>query len=707
MDKILSRVCSRTGFGERAVSAVIEMLDEGATVPFISRYRKERTGNMDEVGVRAVEQALAQSRALEERRQFVEEAIAAAGALTDELKHRLAEADTLTEIEDLYAPYKPKRRTRATMAREKGLEPLAKQIMSGRLADCRQAAQRFVKKDGAADVDEAIAGASDIIAEWVAESARLRDIVRKDLRRAGVLKCKVSKDKAAEIESSVYAQYADREFAVRRLSSHQYLAIRRAEREGFLKVKIEAEDGERLEDRVIGFFMPRTVTDSCEKIIAGAVADGLKRLLLPSVENDIDSELKDNADKVAVDIFADNLRQLFMASPLPGRCVLAIDPGFRTGCKVAVLDRQGKLLDHSTIYPTAPRCDEAGAAKILSSFKEKYGVDAIAIGSGTASRETERFVLGLGLLPRADVYIVNEDGASVYSASDVARAEFPDEDVTVRGTVSIGRRLQDPMAELVKIEPKSIGVGQYQHDVDQKMLKDALDYTVMSCVNAVGVELNTASEQLLSYVSGIGPSLARKIVDYRNEHGAFASREALKAVPRLGAKAFEQSAGFLRIRGGNNPLDNTGIHPESYGVVKKIAAKLGVKVEDLFMSPSLQDANFDGIAGAETLADIVVELQKPGRDIRSEASVGRVENGVQDIAELHEGMELDGTVSNITAFGAFIDLGLKEKGLVHISELANRRVGSVGEVLKLGQQVRARVIGVDLTRKRISLSLKK
>ncbi|MBD5261742.1 MAG: RNA-binding transcriptional accessory protein [Bacteroides sp.] len=715
MDKeeiILRGVAERTALPMKYVAAVVKLLDEGATVPFISRYRKELTGSMDEVGVRAVEAALKAQRELEARRDFIREAIANAGALDAKTGEALDKAATMTELEDVYAPYRPKKRTRATIAREKGLEPLAKLLMTGRPEDLEEAARRYVGKHDVKDAAEALAGASDIIAEWASESPRLRNITRNHYQRAATLACTPAKGKDEELKGSPFAQYADFSQSVRRMPSHQYLALRRAESEGLVKVKYELpEKGAELRDRLIDNFGPRYASKECARILDSAVEDAAKRLLQPSVETEFSASLKEEADKVAIDIFAGNLRQLLLGAPLKGHRILAIDPGYRTGCKVVALDQQGNLLDDSVIYPVPPRNDFAGAHRTMESLMKKHRLDTVAIGNGTASRETEKFVKGSGLVPEKSVYVVNENGASVYSASDVARKEFPDKDVTVRGAVSIGRRLIDPLAELVKIDPKSIGVGQYQHDVDQAKLKDMLDYTVMSCVNAVGVDVNTASEQLLSYVSGIGPALARNIVAYRAANGDFRTRKELKKVPRLGDKAFELSAGFLRIPGGDEPLDNTGIHPESYALVKEMAGSIGKDVKDLPAKGELLDSidvkglAAKGIGGLETMTDIIAELKKPGRDPRTDDDNEAFTPGVEDFDSLTEGMTLPGIVNNITAFGAFVDLGIKENGLLHISRISKRRISSVGEVLKLGQRIEVKVIEIDRARKRISLEL--
>lgn len=691
-------VADATGLPHKGVEAVISLLDEGATVPFISRYRKERTGSLDEVAVRNIELALGRRRELEKRRDSIIENLGEAGALTPELQTRFENAATMTEIEDLYAPYKPKRRTRAAIAREKGLEPLAKRIMSGRAA----------RLDAPADD---IAGACDIIAEWAAETPRLRNIVRREFRKRGNISATVAKDKADEIAASPYAEYNGFDRQLRRCSSHQYLALRRAEREGFLKVKYSMSDDEAVIDALCGNFGPREATEACGKLIDDSVADAYKRLLRPSVENELAAEMKEEADKVAIGIFSDNLRALLLAAPLPGRRVLAIDPGYRTGCKVVAIDAQGNLLADTVIYPTEPRCDTEGSRRILAQLIERYHLDTVALGDGTASRQTEDFLRKSGLVKPDSLYVVSENGASVYSASDIARREFPDKDVTVRGAVSIGRRLIDPLAELVKIDPKSIGVGQYQHDVDQNGLRDALDYTVMSCVNAVGVDLNTASAKLLEYISGIGPAMATRIVEYRQDNGPFADRKSLLKVPRLGAKAFEQAAGFLRVRDGADPLDNTGIHPESYGIVKNMARLAGISVADLTTDSTLVDrldieAAVAAGAGRQTVLDIIAELRKPGRDPRTEADADAFVPEVADFDELRPGMVLPGLVANITAFGAFINLGIKESGLLHISQISDRRVNNVADVLRLGQKVSVKVLEIDHARRRISLSMK-
>lgn len=712
MDNIIHDVAARLSLNEKGVSAVIKLLDEGATVPFISRYRKEATGALDEVAVRSVETTLKSVRELYTRKEFVADAITAAGAMTAKLEESLRNSRSMTEVEDIYAPFKPKKRTRATIARERGLEPLARIIMAGNTPDPLRSAERFTGNKDMCSAEDALAGARDIIAEWASESTRLRNMTRNTYRRQGAIVCTAAKEKDEELKASPYAAYAAFSNSVRRITSHQYLALRRAESEGMIKVKYSLDDSRgKLEDALSEAYASRLGSQECRKIVSEAVTDASRRLIRPSVENEVSAELKEEADRVAIDIFSQNLRQLLLASPLKGRRILALDPGYRTGCKTVAIDEKGDLLDDAVIYPTPPRNDIEGAHKTLKRMIDRFGLNAVAIGNGTASRETERFIRNSGLMVSDMIFVVSEDGASVYSASETARLEFPDKDVTVRGAVSIGRRLLDPLAELVKIDPKSIGVGQYQHDVDQSKLKNALDYTVMSCVNAVGVDVNTASASLLAYVSGIGPALAANIVKYRTENGSFATRNDLKKVPRLGAKAFEQAAGFLRIISGSEPLDNTGIHPESYAIVKEMARLAGVKVKDLPGNTSILDSidpaelSAKGLGGLETIADIVEELRKPGRDPRTDNAETAFTPGVESFEELRVGQKLPGIVSNITAFGAFIDLGIKENGLLHISRISTRRINSVGDVLRLGQHVEVSVIEIDSMRRRISLSM--
>lgn len=711
MNDLSNDIARRLGLPPKGVEAALRLLDDGATVPFISRYRKEQTGSLDEVAVRAIETQAKALRELGERRDFIGNALREAGVLTPAIEERLREADSMTALEDIYAPYKPKKRTRATMAREKGLEPLAKMIMAGREDDPAAKASRFARAAGISD-EEAIAGASDIIAEWASESTRLRNITRNVYRREASIVASPAKGKEEELSRTPFAQYSGFSQQVRRMTSHQYLALRRAEREGLLKVRYSVPDGgDGLDESLCRTFVPRHSGRRAAGIISEAVRDASRRLLRPSVENEISASLKEEADRVAIEIFAGNLRQLLLAPPLKGRRVLALDPGFRTGCKVVALDAQGNLLADCVIYPVPPKADVKGSAGILRDLIRRHRLEVVALGNGTASRETERFLRDERVVDPSRLFVVSESGASVYSASDIARQEFPDKDVTVRGAVSIGRRLIDPLAELVKIDPKSIGVGQYQHDVDQTRLREALDFTVESCVNAVGVDVNTASGKLLSYVSGIGPALAANIVAYRAANGDFSSRSELKKVPRLGDKAFQMAAGFLRVPGGRIPLDNTGIHPESYHVVREMAESIGVDVARLPADNALLDRidiralHERGVAGMETLSDIIAELRKPGRDPRTDDNSDAFTPGVDDFSQLHEGMKLPGIVANITAFGAFIDLGIKENGLLHVSEISRRRIASASDVLRIGQRVEVTVIGVDTARKRISLSM--
>lgn len=704
MINIPAAIAQRLGLSARSVEATIGLLDDGATIPFISRYRKEATGSLNEVQIREIETLCKYFRELEKRRAYILDTIEKQGNLTDDLRRQIEEADDAGKLEDLYMPFKPKRRTRATMAREKGLEPLAKMIMAGNARDLRATAGRFVK-DQVADSDEAIAGARDIIAEWVNETPRVRAYMRSQMERFAVLSAKIPKGKEAEAQN--YLNYDNFRKPISKVTSHQYLALRRGEREGLLKVSVTLDDDRALQYINRGFIKPHTQR-ACAQAIEEAVKDCYSRLLFPSIENEVAALWKSKADTEAINLFADNLRQLLLASPLADKRVMGIDPGIRTGCKVVCLDSQGNLLCHDVIFPQRER--QKSALKVTG-LVDKYQIDAIALGNGTASRETEQFLRVLHFPRPVQVLVVSESGASVYSASDVAREEFPDHDVTVRGAVSIGRRLIDPLAELVKIDPKSIGVGQYQHDVDQGALKDSLDYTVMSCVNLVGVNVNTASKQLLSYISGIGPALAQNIVNYRAENGDFKSRKALMRVPRMGDKAFQQAAGFLRIPGAESPLDNSAVHPESYGIVARMAADLGTDVKDLIENKALIDAidlerYIDTTVGLPTLRDIAEELKRPGRDPRQQAEAFEFDPSVTDIADLRPGMELNGIVNNITAFGAFVDIGVHESGLVHISQLADSRVNNPAEVVKLNQHVRVRVLDVDLDRRRISLSMK-
>ena len=706
MTDIYSYIAGRLGVADHRVKATLDLLDDGATVPFVSRYRKERTGGLDEVQIRAIETLAAGFRELEKRKAYVSGVISEAGAMTPELQARIDEADA-TALEDLYLPYKPRRRTRATVARERGLEPLARIIMSGKARTVGDIAQRYVKGE-VTDAEAAIAGASDIIAEWVSENARARDIVRSRFRRNAEIRSTVVKGKESEARN--YRNYFDFACRLSGIPSHNYLAIRRAERESLLKVSFENDDDATI-DALGRMFVRREMSAEVAAIVRAAVADSYKRLLRPSIETELAAEIKERADSEAIAMFSDNARQLLLAPPLRHKAVLAVDPGFRTGCKIVCLDSQGNLLHHGVIYPTPPQSDIVGTTRTLQQLVHRYDISAIAIGNGTASRETESVLRAIVFDRPVEIFIVNENGASVYSASEVAREEFPDYDVTVRGAVSIGRRLIDPLAELVKIDPKSIGVGQYQHDVNQRALQDSLDFTVMSCVNSVGVNVNTASRHLLAYVAGIGPQLAANIVAYRAEHGDFKDKKSVMAVPRMGAKAFSQAAGFLRVPEGRSKIDNTGVHPESYHIVDKMAADLGVAVDELISDNALLDRvdisrYTDDNAGEATLTDIVSELRKPGHDPRSDAAGASFDPDITALEDIREGMVLEGVVNNITAFGAFVDVGVHESGLVHISQLAQRRVASVAEVVKINQIVKVRVIGVDIERRRLSLSMK-
>ncbi len=703
---IIALTASNINLPLPGVQAAARLLSQGDTIPFISRYRKEVTGNLDEVALRSIESEIARLTQLEERREAIIASIDEQGKLTPELRRRLEEASTMASLEDIYLPFRPRRRTRATIARELGLEPLAKMLMSARgVAEPEQVARRFVKGD-VEDTAKALAGAKDIIAEWMSESPRSRNGLRSRMRREAVITASVVKGKEAEAEN--YRNYASFSHQLRNIASHQYLALRRGEAEGVLKVSVKIDDGAAVDD-ICSWYIPRDSARASRAIVADAVADGYKRLLRPSIETEMAAEWKERADKAAIGLFSENLRQLLLAAPLRGYRVLAIDPGFRTGCKVVAIDENGTLLADAVIYPNEPRRDTVGAMHTVMQMIDDYDIGAIALGDRTASRETETFLRTSGVLDFAELFIVSENGASVYSASELARDEFPDKDVTVRGAVSIGRRLIDPLAELVKIDPKSIGVGQYQHDVDQAALRSALDFTVMSCVNQVGVDLNTASPQLLGYISGIGKTMAVRIVEYRTKNGAFATRSGLMKVPRLGAKTFEQAAGFLRVPSSPNPLDNTGIHPESYHIVERMARDMGVDVGKLPANAALLDRiepERYSEYGAETVADIIAELYKLGRDPREEAANVEFDDTIHTIDDLAVGMVLQGKVNNITAFGAFVDIGIKENGLLHVSQMGARRVSNPADVVKINQILRVRVIDVDLNRKRISLSIK-
>lgn len=699
-------LASEMNLSASRVAATLALLSEGATVPFISRYRKEVTGSMDEVQITALRDRQKQLKELDDRRSTILDTISGQGSLSPELRSKIMAAGTLTALEDLYLPYRPKRRTRATIAREKGLEPLAKMIMRQDDHHPEDTARRFVNpQKEVADTETALAGARDIISEWVNEDQRSRTRIRRLFERRATLKTTLVKGK--EAEGAKFRDYFDWEERLDRAPSHRVLAMRRAEKEKIIRLRIAPNEEEALEQLERLFVRGNNAAGDQVKL---AVRDGYKRLLSSAIETEMRVISKKKADEEAIKVFADNLRQLLLAPALGGKRTLALDPGFRSGCKVVCLDEQGKLLHHDVIFPHPPQSRSVPASIKIKKLVDRYKIEAIAIGNGTAGRETDAFIREMGF-QQLSIEMVNESGASIYSASEVAREEFPDHDLTVRGAVSIGRRLMDPLAELVKLDPKSIGVGQYQHDVDQNALKGSLDDVVVSCVNGVGVEVNTASKQLLTYVSGLGPVLASNIVNYRNENGPFQSRKALKKVPRLGAKAFEQAAGFLRIRGGKHPLDSSGVHPESYPVVDQMAASLGCSVVDLMTQEDLrkqiQLKNFvSDTIGLPTLKDIMKELAKPGRDPRAQFEEFAFEDGVSKVSDLREGMELPGIVTNITKFGAFVDVGVHQDGLVHVSQMADRFIKDPAEIVKVQQKVRVRVLEVDIDRKRISLGMK-
>ncbi|PKQ66145.1 RNA-binding transcriptional accessory protein [Labilibaculum manganireducens] len=687
------------------VENTLQLLSEGATLPFISRYRKEMTGSLDEVQIGNIKDEIARLTELDKRRESILDSIEKQDKLTDELKQRIMDCGELNKLEDLYLPYKQKRKTKAVKAREKGLEPLAKILMKQEERDVESRASQFLT-DEVPNTDEALQGARDIIAEWVNENEVARNSVRSIFQRQAVIRSKVVKGK--EEEGEKFKDYFESEEPLKRVASHRILALRRGEAEGVLRVSI-APDEEEVLDRLNRLFVKGNTAASQQ--VELAVKDAYKRLLGSSLETEFANASKEAADKEAIRVFSENLRQLLLSSPLGQKRVLALDPGYRSGCKVVCLDAQGNLLHNETIYPHPPQNHGSMAAKKLTNMVETYNIQAIAIGNGTASRETERFVTNLHYDRKVQVFVVSEAGASIYSASKVAREEFPEYDVTVRGAVSIGRRLMDPLAELVKIEAKSIGVGQYQHDVDQNLLQQSLDQVVESCVNKVGVNLNTASKHLLNYVSGLGPQLAQNIVDYRVENGAFNTRKEISKVKRMGAKAFEQCAGFLRIPNSDNPLDNSAVHPESYGIVKQMAKDLKCSVADLIADQELRkqiDLNkyASDEVGLPTLKDIMEELEKPGRDPRTIIKVFQFKEGIYKVEQLEVGMELPGIVTNITNFGAFVDVGVKQDGLVHISQLANRFVSNPADVVQLHQHVNVKVTEVDVARKRIQLSMK-
>ncbi|NMM49648.1 Tex family protein [Marinigracilibium pacificum] len=709
VERHVLKIASELNLPIKGVTATVELLEEGATIPFISRYRKERTGSLDEVAISSISDRLTQLKELDKRRETVLKSIDDQGKLTPELKKAIEEAETMAKLEDLYLPYKPKRRTKGTIAKEKGLEPLATKIFEQDSFDVIEEAEKFLSDEKDKEVksaEEALQGARDIIAEWVNEDAEVREAMRNLFRNKAIIKSKVITGK--EEEAAKYRDYFEWEEPLAKAPSHRILAMRRGEKELFLMLDISVD-----KDEAINLVNKKILKGNTEasKEVEKAIEDSYKRLLKPAIETEMRMESKKGSDEEAIKVFAENLRELLLASPLGEKAVLAIDPGFRTGCKVVALDKQGKLLENTTIFPNEPQKRVAESEAVVMALVQKYELEAIAIGNGTAGRETEAFCKNIKFPFEMPVISVNESGASIYSASDVAREEFPDQDLTVRGAVSIGRRLKDPLAELVKIDPKSIGVGQYQHDVDQTSLRKGLDSVVESCVNAVGVEVNLASKQLLTYVSGLGPTLAKNIIEFRDENGAFTSREDLKKVKLMGDKAYEQAAGFLRIRNASNPLDSSAVHPESYAIVEKMAADLGASVEDLIKNSELRSKidlkkYVTEEVGLPTLTDIMKELDKPGRDPRAGFEIFSFAEGVEKVEDLKPGMVLPGIVTNVTKFGAFVDIGVHQDGLVHISELSNEFVSDPAEVVKVSQKVEVRVVELDHSRNRISLSMK-
>ncbi len=694
-----------TGLEIRSISKTVSLLEDGATVPFIARYRKEQTGNLDEVDIRKIQGAFQAFQDLVKRKETIIKAIEEQALMTTALKAKINETWDATVLEDLYLPYKKKAKTKATVARDQGLEPLAKMVMAQRHNDIVQQAKRYVRGP-VKSVEDAFQGAQYIIAEWINENTRIRDIVRDSFKKYASLSSKViakKKDDAVK-----YKDYFDYTEHIKKIPSHRVLAVFRGEKEKLLRVKLGV-DNDRLQKRIEGFYIKGF--SMSEEYIIEAIKDSLKRLLIPSIENEFRKIIKDRADDEAIQVFSDNLKELLLAAPLGAQSILALDPGYRTGCKLVCLNKQGELIYNSTIYPHPPQSKLQESADTLQRLVSKYQIEAIAIGNGTAGKETMAWVKSIKFDQSPEIYMVNESGASIYSASDVAREEFPDHDITVRGAVSIGRRLADPLSELVKIDAKSIGVGQYQHDVNQKKLKENLDHTVLSCVNRVGINLNTASQYVLTYISGLGPTLAKNIVDYRQHEGAFTSVKQLMKVPRMGKKAFEQSAGFLRIRDGKTPLDNTGVHPERYALVETMAKDQGHELKsliangDLLRSIPLKKYISDDV-GIPTLQDIIKELQKPGLDPRGAAQVFSFAEGVQSIQDIRSGMIVPGIVNNVTKFGAFVDIGIKESGLIHVSQMADRYISDPAEVVKVNQKVMVRVMDIDLARKRIGLSMK-
>ena len=706
MDKI-QFIQQNISIQEKQINAVLQLLSEDCTIPFIARYRKDKTGNLGEVEIEQIQKLSKNFDEIQKRKESVLKSIEEQEKLTPELRAKIEQSFDLQEIEDLYLPFKKRRKTKADAAKEKGLEPLAKIIMAQKNGDIEQTAQNYLNKE-VSSVEEALQGARDIIAEWINENIFIRKNLRRIFQRKAVISSKVVKTKKEEEEAQKYAQYFDWSEPLNKIPSHRLLAMLRAEKEGFIKVSIDID-----KDEILTFMegsLVKTASPSCAEQIILAAQDAYKRLLEPSISNEILQEAKIKADEKAISIFSENLTQLLLAPPLGEKRILAIDPGYRTGCKVVCLDEKGDLLHNETIYPHAPQKETAIAMKKIRSMVEAYHIEAISIGNGTASRETEFFIKKIAFDRLLQVFVVSEAGASVYSASKIARDEFPDYDITVRGAVSIGRRLSDPLAELVKIDPKSIGVGQYQHDVDQTLLKEELDSTVVKCVNSVGININTASKSLLSYVSGIGEKLAENIVAYRTENGAFVDRNQIKKVPRMGEKAFQQAAAFIRIKDGKNPLDNSSVHPEAYRIVEKMAKDLGIKTIDLIaneekikqIAPEKYTTEDIGILG---IKDILKELLKPGLDPRKTSKVFEFDPNIKTFEDLKSGMVLPGIVSNITAFGCFVDIGIKENGLVHISQLKDGFVSDPSEVVKLHQQVKVKIIEIDTDRKRIALSM--
>lgn len=705
MEKHIQLIAQELSLSERKVQNTVGLLKEGATIPFISRYRKEVTGSLDEVQVGAIKSALKKLEELESRRQTILSAIEEQGKLSPELKARIEATYDPTELEDLYLPYKKKRKTKATVAREKGLEPLANTIFEQNNQDVETLALKYLNDD-VPDIEEALQGARDIIAERINEDEQARNRIRHAFKRDATIRSKIARNK--EEEGAKYRDYFDFEELLSKCPSHRLLAIRRGEEEGLLRVQIGPDEEEALYQLEKIFIQS---SGEAAQQIKEAIKDGYKRLLSPSIETEFRNLAKDIADEEAINVFTENLRQLLLAPPLGQKSILALDPGYRTGCKLVCIDRNADLLHNTTIYPHPPQNQAFEAMEIIQSLVDRFNISAIAVGNGTASRETMALCQKIKFTRPIEVYLVNENGASIYSASAIAREEFPDKDVTVRGAVSIGRRLMDPLAELVKIDPKSIGVGQYQHDVNQSKLKESLDTTVESCVNSVGINLNTASKHLLTYVSGLGPTLAKNIIEYRSEHGQFSKRSELKKVTRMGAKAFEQCAGFLRVHNSKNPLDNTAVHPESYPIVEQMAKDLNTNITKLIEDSNLRKqinlrSYITETIGLPTLNDIMDELAKPGLDPRGEAKTFSFADDIKSIGDVQPGMVLPGIVTNITKFGAFVDIGIKEGGLVHVSQLADKFVKDPADIVKLQQQVRVRVMEVDIKRGRVSLSMK-